>query len=192
MILSDRAMRDAIAQNHLIINPLPADESFHPTAVDLRLADQIKVWDEDLVNQQGVAVTLEFDEVSVPKLATFSKDAVFQPDGSYILRPKEFVLGQTMERLGFPLDGGLAGRVEGRSSLARLGVVVHLTAPTIHADFGGESGAPLTLEIVNLGPFHLTLRPGSSRICQLIVERVEGEPEAGLDSSFREQRTPLG
>jgi dCTP deaminase len=192
MILSDQAIRSAIENGHLIIDPLPPVENFSTTAVDLRLGDQIKIWDENLFGQDAVRVVLEYDEVSIPKLAGFSRDAVMEADGSYLLVPRQFVLAQTVERLGFPIGGGLAGRVEGRSSLARLGVVVHLTAPTIHADFGGDAGSPLTLEIVNLGPFYLSLVPGATRICQLIVERVEGEPGAGLNSVFRDQETPLG
>jgi dCTP deaminase len=192
MILSDREIQDAIARESLIVDPAPPSENYSPTAVDLRLADQIKVWDDTLVQQTGVDVHLSFDDVEVPELARWARDATLDPDGYFVLRPREFALGQTLERIGFPLASRLAGRVEGRSSLARLGVVVHLTAPTIHADFGGDTGAPLTLEIVNLGPFHIRLRPGVSRICQVIVERVEGEFGAGLTSTFRDQRDPLG
>jgi dCTP deaminase len=192
MILSDQAIRQAVADHRLIIEPLPPEGHFSPSAVDMRLGSEIKVWADDLVNQTGVGVHLEYDDVSIPRLASYARDATLDDRGIFVLRPGQFVLGQTVEKLGFPLEGGLAGRVEGRSSLARLGVVVHLTAPTIHADFGGENGAIITLEIVNLGPFHLELRPGVSRICQLIVEQVEGEFESGLDSAFREQQGPLG
>ncbi|MEX1264045.1 MAG: dCTP deaminase [Actinomycetota bacterium] len=192
MILSDQEIRAAVARGDLILDPLPPLEQFSPSAVDLRLADQILVWDEELTEPAGVDVVLSYDELSIPTLAKYTKDAQLQVDGSFILRPRQFVLGQTVEKVGFPMDGGLAARVEGRSSLARLGIVVHLTAPTIHADFGGDTGSTIILEIVNLGPFSLRLRPGGSRICQLIVEQVKGEFDTGLKSDFRDQDNPLG
>jgi hypothetical protein len=75
----------------------------------------------------------------------------------------------------------LAARVGGRSSFARCGVLVHFTAPSIHAGFVGT----ITLEIMNLGP-HAMLRPGM-KICQLILEQVEGFP-ADAPSQFHGQR----
>ncbi len=192
MILSDQEIRAAVERHDLILDPLPPVDNFSPSAVDLRLASEIKVWDEHLTDPAGVDVTLSIDDLSLPTLVHYSKDAALETDGSFILRPRQFVLGKTVEKLGFPLDGGLAARVEGRSSLARLGLVIHLTAPTIHADFGGDAGSPIILEILNLGPFCLKMRPGKSSICQLIVEQVTGNFGTGLVSDFREQDNALG
>jgi len=80
----------------------------------------------------------------------------------------------------------LAARIEGRSSLARFGLIVHCTAPTIHAEFSGN----ITLEITNLGSYPIMLRPGM-RICQLIVETVEGVP-VEAKSQFHGQQEPAG
>jgi dCTP deaminase len=80
----------------------------------------------------------------------------------------------------------LAGRIEGKSSFARLGLLVHFTAPTIHNSFDGV----ITLEIMNFGvyPIALTLdRP----ICQLLVEEVVGDPDEYM-SQFQGQRRPAG
>lgn len=192
MILSDQAIQQAVRAGQLVIDPVPPAEHYSPTAVDLRLGRILKVWNEDMLRQRGVDVQIWYDEVSLGQLAAFALDAAFEADGSFVLRPGRFVLGETLEKLAFPLSSRLAGRIEGRSSLARLGIAVHLTAPTIHADFGGERGATITLEIVNLGPFHVRVKPETTRICQLIVERVEGEVGVGLQSEFREQRGPLG
>ncbi len=192
MILSDRAIQEALEARQLIIDPGPPAEHFSPTAVDLRLGRVLKVWNEEMLAQRGVDVQIWYDDASISRLAGFAVDARLEADESFVLRPRQFVLGETLERLAVPLASRLAGRIEGRSSLARLGVAVHLTAPTIHADFGGDAGAPITLEIVNLGPFYVRVRPERTRICQLIVERVEGEVGTGLRSEFREQRGPLG
>lgn len=78
-------------------------------------------------------------------------------------------------------------RVEGRSSLARQGLIVHFTAPTIHTDFNGT----ITLEMINLGKMPLILTPGM-RICQLIIESVIGVPTPVGLSQFQNQQTPAG
>jgi dCTP deaminase len=66
--------------------------------------------------------------------------------------------------------------------------VVHLTAPTIHSGFEGN----ITLEMINFSPFYLRLIPGKTRICQLIVERLETEPEGEIKTDFQGQRKPTG
>jgi dCTP deaminase len=80
----------------------------------------------------------------------------------------------------------LAARVEGKSSYARCGLLVHFTAPTIHAGFSGT----ITLELYNLGPVNISLYPGAP-ICQLIVEVVLGVPFRN-DSQFQNQKKPAG
>lgn len=189
MILTDGAIRQALQDGRLILDPIPPPHHFNTTAVDLRLGPILKVWEKI---PKGANLVLDYDDVKIPDLHQFSQDATLGQDGSFQLEPNQFVLAQTLEKVGLPIAGKLAARVEGRSSLARLGVVVHLTAPTIHADFGGVKGAPITLEIINLGPFHIRIKPGSSRICQLIIEQVEGESGSALPSQFQNQKTPLG
>jgi len=108
----------------------------------------------------------------------------------YILEPGCFVLGQTVERIHLPIDPTrdtcLAARIEGKSSRARFGVLVHFTAPTVHPGYNGT----LTLEMANLGPVDFCLKP-HMRIAQLIVEEVKGIP-GQTDSQFHGQTTPEG
>ncbi len=80
----------------------------------------------------------------------------------------------------------LAARVEGRSSFARCGLLVHFTAPTIHAGFNGR----ITLELINLGSIPILLYP-EAYICQLIIEQVVGTPLKN-DSQFQGQTKPSG
>lgn len=115
-----------------------------------------------------------------------------EPDGSFILPPYSAgtfpVLAMTRERVHLKREACCAARVEGRSSLARLGLVVHLTAPIIHSGFN----APITLEMLNHGPFYLQLVPGKTRICQLVIEKLESEPFGEIKTEFQNQTSPAG
>jgi dCTP deaminase len=122
-------------------------------------------------------------------LAENSEHKQIDPKGGFVLEPNQFTLGQTLEEVELPLDRGqpiLAARIEGRSSFARCGLLVHFTAPTVHAGFKGT----LTLEMKNLGPVGIVLWPHMP-ICQLIVEQVLGVPEEA-PSQFQGQMTPPG
>ena len=129
-------------------------------------------------------------------LETLYEKVEIQPQGYVLDTPNRLVLGITRETVKLPLpydidpavSGCLAARVEGKSSLARLGLLVHFTAPTIHAGFEGH----ITLEIMNLGPSRINLTPGLA-ICQLILEEVDGVPgSASTPSQFAGQTDPAG
>jgi dCTP deaminase len=105
-------------------------------------------------------------------------------------------LGWTLERIYLPHTSRLCARVEGKSSLGRMGLGVHVTAPTIHAGFGHNKddddnhGAPLRLEIWNIGPLPIVLVQGM-RVCQLVLEEVREVPSAGYGGRFNLQGPPL-
>jgi dCTP deaminase len=110
-------------------------------------------------------------------------------DQPFSLRPNTLVLARTLEKVAFPtLENEIcySARVEGKSSLARCGILVHFTAPTIHAGFSGS----ITLEIINLGPQSFLLTQ-SMFVCQLIIEEVKGRP-ADAPNQFRGQTTAAG
>jgi dCTP deaminase len=94
-------------------------------------------------------------------------------------------LAQTRERI--TLSHKVAARVEGRSSLARTGLIVHLTAPIIHSGFD----ATITLEMINFGPFFLKLAPGM-RICQIVFEKLETPASGEIRTIFQHQTEPGG
>ena len=105
------------------------------------------------------------------------------------LAPNKFVLGNTLERVHLPIREGrpcYAARIEGRSSFARVGLLVHFTAPTIHAGFEGT----ITLEMINLAEYPISLFQGME-ICQLIFESVGSTPFTN-PSEFHGQSTPAG
>ena len=107
-----------------------------------------------------------------------------EPDGSFILHPHKFVLGSTREHIDLPRKSKIAARVEGRSTLARLGLVVHLTAPTIHAGFSGV----IVLEMYNFGNYPLRLHPGRVAICQLIFEQLGRIPKGPVRTTYKGQK----
>jgi len=188
VILSNLEIQKAIDEGRLVITPDPQPRSpefpscpYNTTAVDLRLSSALSI-------PRPGPYTYDLRK---PGFATFlarNCDHVVIPETGYALEPKNFVLGITMERVSLPLIPGqsLAARIEGKSSLARCGLLVHFTAPTVHAGYDG----PLALEMINLGNVGISLFPEMA-IAQLILEKVEGDPEAN-PSQFQGQTTPAG
>src|SRR5262249_55596196 len=167
MVLCDTEIRVALKNGQIIIDPAPDADHISTSAVDLCLGDEFSRWKSAQVG--GVTVTID---PSVPNFypqfaQSFLETMPLDGDGTVTIQPRELILALTRERLELPEESRLAAWVEGRSSLARLGLGVHLTAPTIHAGFRGR----ITMEITNQGPFPIKLRPGLV-ICQLIFEQV--------------------
>lgn len=192
MILSKGEIERAIAKGVIGIDPPPAARQYSASSLDLRLGNQFFRWSQermDGITRAGLDNTVDPSKMSYSDLAErFLVPAEVDREGCYVIQSWDFVLGITLEKVDLPLAHGIAARVEGRSSLARMGLVVHLTAPTIQAGWSGY----ITLEIVNLGPWPIRLRPRELLACQLIFERV-GEPEDGIASSqFQGQVSPAG
>ena len=185
MILSDGDIKSAIEKRELIITPQPPPENFSPSALDLRVGYDFKRWRE---MPTGARVTINLSDARIPEYGTFAENVSPGHDGLITIPREGFLLAITLEKVRLPLTSCLAARVEGRSSFARLGLAVHITAPTVHAGFEG----PIVLEIKNLGPFDLKLRPGETRICQMIFERVCSRPQGPLITDFQNQATVLG
>lgn len=189
MILSDREIKAALARGALKLTPEPPTEAWSSTAVDLRLPRELVLW-----RRPGGAGV---EAVVCPARPDYNFDIVRQqysqpiniPEEGYVFKSQTFLLGWTQEKIQLPHRSRLAARVEGKSSLARLGIGVHVTAPTIHAGFGYKKdddaypGSPLQLEMWNVGPLDIKLVEGM-RICQLIFELVDGTPEKGYEGKF--------
>jgi dCTP deaminase len=199
MILCDREVEYALNQKRLFIDPRPDRALMDSTAIDLRLGACLDRWvfpesDSSLGHEPprfrpGLP---NFKFADLEKKYTASTDI---SSVGYDLPPKapqNFVLGWTLEKIYIPHTSRLCARVEGKSSLGRMGLGVHITAPTIHAGFGhnknnsDDHGAQLRLEIWNVGPIPIELVMGM-RICQLIVEEVREVPSAGYSGQFNIQ-----
>lgn len=183
MILTDREIRVAIHEEQIIINPAPRPECYSSTAVDLTLANFARRWTEKAL--AGVKVTLSpgAQGFSYARVKDEFQEPIALEDGGFVLRRGEFILAWTHETLHLPTRSRIAARVEGKSSLARMGITAHVTAPTIHAGFQGQ----IQLEIVNHSPLTICLTPGM-RICQLIFEQTFGTAEQGYAGQFAGQR----
>jgi dCTP deaminase len=192
MILSNTEIQLALDQKRLSLDPEPAPRSpdgdgdcpYQTSAVDLRLGNEIAYL------REGLPIDVNLGRGGFAKLfGPNSERQTITDERPFALRPNRLVLGRTLERIELPiLPNGecLAARVEGKSSYARCGLLVHFTAPTIHAGFSGT----ITLELCNLGPLNILLYPNTP-ICQLIIESVKGVPFRN-DSQFQGQRAPGG
>jgi dCTP deaminase len=188
LILSNEGIRKALEEGQIVIDPSPNEYQFTTSAVDLTLGDQFFEWDKRRY-PEGVKVDLDLSKQDFNRTAEgYLSRASLERDGSFLLAPHEFVLGITREKVLLRTSSLLAARVEGRSSLARLGLIVHLTAPTIHAGFSGH----IALEMVNMGHFHLRLVPFKTQVCQLIFECLQSCPTGEVNTAFVGQVDPSG
>ena len=185
MIFSDRQILEALESGRITIAPVPSSDQFAPSAVDLHVGSEFKRWKTP---PSGVTQHLRLSEVNIPDYVDLMEDIELNEDGCAIIKPGEFVLSQTMERVEMPHNSQLAARVEGRSSFARLGLVVHMTAPTIHAGFEGN----IVLEMMNFGPFPLAMDPNHTHICQIIFEELGAPPSCAINTPFQNQSSVLG
>lgn len=175
MILTDREIQLSIKNGQLTIDPNPDPASYSSTSVDLTLHRDGLKWKAapGFPIQPGIA--------GYKYTSTRSMQENINLD-NWHFTPRSFILAWTRERITLPTTSRLAARVEGKSSLARLGMGVHITAPTIHAGFN----APLQLEMFNLGEQTIILNEGM-KICQLIFEMTLGTPQAGYAGIFAGQ-----
>ena len=143
MILSDISIREALGAGHIVIDPL--DEScIKPSSIDVKISNLFRVFR----NHTAPVIDVKKDLTDLTELIEVPLDGVF------MLHPGEFVLGSTLERVAIADD--LVARVEGKSSLGRLGLLIHSTAGFIDAGFDGH----ITLELSNVANLPITLYPG--------------------------------
>ena len=163
MILSDRSLKEIIVTHgQMIVNPFNPDD-LQPNSIDLHLDSVLKRID-------GVTIDISKED--------------------YILKPNEFLLGSTIEKIAVPLD--LTARVDGKSSLGRLGIMIHSTAGMVDAGFMGN----VTLEIKNISDKPFKLNYGDT-VCQILfetlttqVDRPYGHPE--LNSKYQNSDGVVG
>jgi len=142
VILSDRTIREAMAAGRIVIDPF--DEAcLQPSSIDVKVSNLFRVF-----RNHTTAV------IDVKKQLADLTELVEMPgDEPFVLHPGEFVLGSTLERVAIAND--LVARVEGKSSLGRLGLLIHSTAGFIDAGFDGH----ITLELSNVANLPITIYP---------------------------------
>ncbi|WP_020106181.1 dCTP deaminase [Nocardia sp. 348MFTsu5.1] len=177
MLLSDRDIRAQIADGRLAIEPYDP-ELVQPSSIDVRLDGLFRVFNNTRYTHIDPAQRQD-------ELTTLVERTEGEP---FVLHPGEFVLGSTLEVCTLPDD--LAGRLEGKSSLGRLGLLTHSTAGFIDPGFTGH----ITLELSNVANLPITLWPGM-KIGQLCVIKLSSPAEApygsaAAGSKYQGQRGP--
>lgn len=181
MILSDGDIKKYIKEGKIFVESKDNkhEEHIHCSSMDLRLGKYFKIYKHSKIavldpkNKENIQDMTELIEVEEGK--------------PFIVQPGEFILGVTEEEIGLADD--LVARVEGRSSLGRLGIIVHSTAGFIDAGFRGT----ITLEITNINRMPVALYPGM-RVCQLAFELMTNKAEIPYhkkaSSKYQNQKLP--
>lgn len=180
MIYSDADILDAMRRDEdatddwIRVAPIFDFAQIQPSSVDLRLGCQfVRFWPGHVIDMRDRIVR------------THTHDVGFGPDSQFTLNPGELVLGSTIERI--ELGPRVCAKIEGKSSLGRMGLAVHVTAGFIDPGFRGQ----ITLELFNIGPSAIVLRPGFA-VCQVAFAQCLSRSRRpygahGLGSRYQDQ-----
>ncbi|MDD5337778.1 MAG: dCTP deaminase [Candidatus ainarchaeum sp.] len=176
-LMSDMDVLDAVKAGEIRVEPF--ERAFlGPDSLDIRLGN-------DMLVSKTVGKTIDPNRPE----NFFEARKI---NGSFTLEPGQFVLGTTVERIS--LSESVSAQIEGRSSLGRLGIMVHMTAGIIHAGFGAKEPSALTLEIYSVNPNSVFLHAGM-KIAQLSFFRLNRKASKGYDfmatSKYVSQSKPL-
>jgi dCTP deaminase len=160
MILSDKDIKKAIKQGRVKITPKPNfKEQLGPCSIDLHLGNHFAVFKHS--NYPYVDLKSPID------MRKIMKEIVIPKGEPFIMQPGDFALATTVENL--KLSDDIVGKIEGRSSLGRLGIIVHGTASIFDPGWDGKP----TMELGNLGVMPVALYPGM-RVCAFTFEELSG------------------
>jgi dCTP deaminase len=163
MRLSDGDIEQRLAEGDIAITPPPGDDAIAGISVDLRLDHRFRVFNNNSVTHLDLSGDRDQLERDIDRI--MSKEIEISTDEALYIHPGELVLGATYESVKIP--DTLVGWLDGRSSLARLGLMVHVTAGRIDPGWEGQ----IVLEFYNNGKLPLALRPGMV-ICAMSFERL--------------------
>ncbi len=177
MVLSDRSIREELERGGIVIEPL-GEDALQPSSVDLHVDRLFRVFRND---------TTPYIDPKRPQ-EDLTELVEVGEEGAFILHPGEFVLGSTFERVALAAD--IVGRLEGKSSLGRLGLLIHSTAGFVDSGWDGH----LTLELSNVANLPIAIYPGM-KIGQISFLRMTSEAEQPYGSSatgskYKGQRGP--
>src|SRR6056300_319556 len=186
MRLCDRDIIKSLDEGHISITPRPDNAKISGVSVDLRLGHQFRVFSSHTIPFIDLSGTKESVNKAVEKV--MGDEIYVSDEETFVLHPGELALGITLESIALPDD--LVGWLDGRSSLARLGLMVHVTAHRIDPGWEGN----IVLEFFNSGKLPLALRPGMG-IGAMSFETMSGPAERPYtkreDAKYRHQSGPL-
>lgn len=161
VILSDKDIKQHLKEGKIRVEPLDVEDQLKSVCIDLKLGNEFKIFKMDQKSHIDPSVD-KFDEMI---------HTVTVADGlPFILHPNEFVLGVTREYI--ELSDNIAARIDGRSSLGRMGIIVHSTAGRVDPGYAGK----LTLEMSNIGKLPVALYPGM-KFCSIVFEPTSSPVE---------------
>jgi dCTP deaminase len=163
MRLSDGDIEAALESGHIKLTPQPETKAISGISVDLRLANHFRVFSNNSV--PFLDLSGEREQLNKDIDQVMGKEIIIEEGDDFFIHPGELVLGSTLESVEIPDD--LVGWLDGRSSLARLGLMVHVTAGRIDPGWKGQ----VVLEFYNLGKMPLALKP-EMIICALSFETL--------------------
>lgn len=185
MKLSDRDIIQHLKIGKIRIDPMPEQHKIKGISVDLRLADKFRVFNDHTA--PFIDLSGPSDEMQKIMDRIMGDEVVITEGEAFFLHPGELALASTFETVSIPDD--LVGWLDGRSSLARLGLMVHVTAHRIDPGWEGQ----IVLEIFNSGKLPLALRPGMD-ICAINFETLSSAAikpyNKRADAKYRNQKGP--
>ena len=186
MRLCDRDIIRALDESRIGISPRPDNTKISGVSVDLRLGNRFRVFSSH--NTPFIDLSGSREQVNQAVERVMGDEVQLSDQDPFVLHPGELALGATLESIRLPDD--LVGWLDGRSSLARLGLMVHVTAHRIDPGWSGN----IVLEFFNSGKLPLALRPGMS-IGAMSFETMTGSAERPYtkreDAKYRDQSGPL-
>lgn len=186
MRLSDTHIKEYIAQQRIIIEPSPTDEMISGVTVDLRLGNKFRVFQDHTAAY--VDLSGPKDQLNKAMESIMSDEIVLKEGDAFFLHPGELALAMTYEKVTLPAD--IVGWLDGRSSLARLGLMVHVTAHRIDPGWSGN----IVLEFYNSGKLPLALRP-MMKIGAMSFETMSGYAEnpynTRKDAKYKDQTSAV-
>ena len=186
MRLCDRDIIAALEEERIRIVPRPDDRVISGVSVDLRLGHRFRVFSSHTIAYIDLSGSREQVDQAVEKV--MGDEVYISEDETFVLHPGELALGITLEAITLPDD--LVGWLDGRSSLARLGLMVHVTAHRIDPGWSGN----IVLEFFNSGKLPLAMRPGMA-IGAMSFETLTGPAQRPYtqrdDAKYRGQSGPL-
>jgi dCTP deaminase len=186
MRLCDRDIESYLDAGRIVIEPRPPEQCINGVSVDLRLGNFFRVFNDHAAPYIDLSGPREEVDRAINRI--MGKEIELGADEAFFLHPGELALAITAEYITLPED--VVGWLDGRSSLARLGLMVHVTAHRIDPGWSG----PIVLECFNSGKLPLALRPGMT-ICAMNFETLSGPAARPYNTrstaKYRDQSGPV-
>ena len=186
MRLCDRDIIEAFNQGRISVDPRPSEDAISGVSVDLRLGNRFRTFSSHTTPYIDLSGSRAEVDDAIEKV--MSDEISIENDSEFFLHPGELALGITYESISLPDD--IVGWLDGRSSLARLGLMVHVTAHRIDPGWSGN----IVLEFFNSGKLPLALRPGMS-IGAISFDQMSGAADRPYrkrtNAKYRDQSGPV-